>query len=398
MARREEQTGDTFVDPRLSAEAAYRAGITARKAGGPAKYVERPGGAPTAIPRLDAPHQPGLSMSQQAELVQRATRIAQERGPTDPGSIVEMPDPQQLVQQAPSPANLGILPVDMLPDTARKDPAFIEGYGSMYASAQPNLALKYGVVRNGQHIAPQQLRPQQKQLRPETLKDLETLTSLQQTAPGLHATERDSEAGIPKAAEAAARVGNAIGDDSVKPLTKEEKEKLDDTIKKMDEFDLDSFRQAMMKDILNNPGQKEIIEAKLPPLSLEDLLMHNRVTQRIPVVPSIFEPEFQSMTAEDDLALKRLIMQESKSVEVSDRYLLDKFSFMSIAVGLKSINGKPMGTHEDDKGNFSDEKFWAKFNRILKLPIHMIASIGVNLFWFEARVRKLFVAEKVGNG
>jgi hypothetical protein len=104
------------------------------------------------------------------------------------------------------------------------------------------------------------------------------------------------------------------------------------------------------------------------------------------------------MTGEEDLAVKRLIMSESRSVEVSDRYLLDKFALMALAVGLKEINGKPMGEHVGEEGSFDDDKFWKKFRRVLKLPLHMLASIGVHHFWFEARVRKLFVAEKVGNG
>ena len=42
--------------------------------------------------------------------------------------------------------------------------------------------------------------------------------------------------------------------------------------------------------------------------------------------------------------------------------------------------------------------FLKKFNMVLRLPLHMLASIGVNTLWFDVRVRKLFVAEKLGNG
>ena len=134
-------------------------------------------------------------------------------------------------------------------------------------------------------------------------------------------------------------------------------------------------------------------------LSISDI-SDNRTDFTASEIPTYekFEITFQSMTGEEDLELKRMIMEESKSVEISDRYLLDKYSFMSVAIGLHSINGKPLGDVSDDEGNFSEEMFWRKFNRVLKLPLHMLASAGVNLFWFEARVRKLFVAEKVGNG
>jgi hypothetical protein len=35
---------------------------------------------------------------------------------------------------------------------------------------------------------------------------------------------------------------------------------------------------------------------------------------------------------------------------------------------------------------------------VTKRPLHLIASIGTNHSWFELRVRKLFVAERVKNG
>ena len=67
---------------------------------------------------------------------------------------------------------------------------------------------------------------------------------------------------------------------------------------------------------------------------------------------------------------------------------------MSTAVGVYAINKKPLPSHLDEKGNWSDENFRKKFNLFARYPFHMIASIGVNYFWFDIRVRKLFVAEK----
>jgi hypothetical protein len=337
-------------------------------------------------------------MSRQEEIHKAASdRVFDQARSQQRQGIVERPQGAT----SSSPSSLGILPGDTLPEQARSDPAFIEGHGSMFAAAQPNLASKYGVVRRGQLIPPQALRQgQPAQLRPETIRDLETLKELQAktNVNGLPETDSEAERAVDDTvAGAAGRAGNVTGDTSNKPITDQEREKLNKTVEGMDEFDFDTFRQMMMKDLINNPKQKDVIEKKLSPLSIDDLIMHNRSTQKVPIVAG-FTPEFQSLTAEEDLALKRLIMQESKTVEVNDRYLLDKLSIMSIAVGLKNINGKPLGDHLDNDGNFDDAKFWLKFNRVMKLPLQMIASIGVNIFWFEQRVRKLFVAEKVGNG
>lgn len=355
------------------------------------------GGPPISIPRLDAPHATGMTMEQQAQ----AQRGGAPPAPAHSPSIVEPARAAAGGGGGPTPA-LSLTPADILPDEARADSGFIEGHGSMYAVSQPRLAMKYGVIRNGQFIPPQQLRPQQGGLRPETLQGLQTLQELQaqqsgNSVPGLHPTEQAAEQSVGDHAKAAARSANMPGDSSEKPLTAEQKKNLD-AVKNLDEFDLDSFRQMMMKDLLNNDQQKNIIEGRLQPLKLDDMILHNRVTQRIPIVPGVFEPTLQSLTGEEDLALKRLIMEEANSVEVTDRYLLDKYSLMSVAVSLKEINGKPIGSHVGADGGFDDDAFKQKFNRIIKLPLHMLASIGINVFWFESRVRKLFVAEKVGNG
>jgi hypothetical protein len=169
-------------------------------------------------------------------------------------------------------------------------------------------------------------------------------------------------------------------------------------LESMDDFDFAAFRQAMMKDLLNNDQQRDLIESRLDPLDLTDLIIKGRIKQIVPVVPVKFEPEFQSMTAEEDLALKRLVMEETKSLGAAAPYMVDKFSVMSAAAGVVAINKKPLPSQLDANGNWDDEAFRKKFNLFVKFPFHMIASIGVNYFWFDVRVRKLFVAEKIKNG
>jgi hypothetical protein len=197
-------------------------------------------------------------------------------------------------------------------------------------------------------------------------------------------------------AGAAARVGNLPGDKTVD--AEESRSRLKEAVEKMDEFDFDSFRQSMMRDILNNPEQKGVIEARLQPLDITDMIVTGFVKQDVPIIPNKLTFTFRSMTGEEDLEIKRLVMAESKSLEISDRYLLDKYAFMSMTIGLSAINGKPLGDVYDSNGGFSDDQFWVKYKRVIRLPLHMLASIGLNQMWFEQRARKLYVAEKVGNG
>jgi hypothetical protein len=388
--------GTPVVSPGVTDPAAvrYAAEVAARR--GPPKYTTPvAGGQAPPIPRLDMPATDGSTMADQAN-VQRAGAQPPRTG------LFQDPAPP-ITAAAPSaarsgPPPIGILPGDILPNEARSDPDFKEGQGSMYASSQPALALKYGVVRNGQRVAPQALGTARKGLGAKALADLQTINDLQKKRQGAEsetaAIEQEAAAGV---AGAAGRLGNSPtdgpqADPSVTSST------IKEAVKKLDDFDFNTFREMMMKDIINNEEQRDIIEARLKPLDVTDLVMRGFVTQRVPIVPGKFEPEFESMQGTEDLAIKRLIMEESKGIEITERYLLDKFSMMSVTIGLRAINGNVLPTHRDAEGNFDEAAFWKKFNHVTRFPFHMLASLGVNYFWFDIRVRKLFVAEKLGNG
>jgi hypothetical protein len=232
-----------------------------------------------------------------------------------------------------------------------------------------------------------------------------------QAAEGMPQTE---EQAARQAASGAAAQSSRVGkpysrkeDPDAKPADSPEEEekrkKIQEAIEKMDSFDYDALRREMEEDILNNPGQREIIEGRLKELDFDELVTKNRVTQEVVIHPGNEDRKglwftYESMTGEEDLVLKQIIMKESKSIEVTGQYLLDKFAFMSIAIGLKAINGHMLPRHTNDQGEFDEDKFWVKFNWVLQKPLHLLSCIGINHTWFETRVRKMFVAEKLGNG
>jgi hypothetical protein len=345
-----------------------------------------------SIPRLDArDFSPGQTMAQQAAAAAAGAAF----GPP-PGLGPMAPPPEQ-----------AILPMDLLPNEARQDPNFRDGQGSMVAQSQPWLAKKYGVIRggaNGQFIPPQQIagpvtggKGVKKPLRPQTVEGLERLAELNQAPPPDpgEAAEADAKR---RAGGVAARLANAPGDPSTQPVTKEERARAERTADKMDDFDFDSFRQTMIRDIVNNEEQRKIVEERCEPLNLDDLIMGDFVEQVVPIIPDRFFPTFKSITGEEDLAIKRLLMEESRKLRVEEHYFLDKYAIMTVVVGTTKINNNPIPSHMNDKGEFDDAAFWKKFNFMIKKSIAMLASLGINYFWFDVRVRKLFVAEKLSFG
>lgn len=425
--------GQPYIDPgAMPAVAAYVEGMADRaaaRAGRPApaqaasglpKYNVPVGGAPAPpIPRLDGAHATGQTMTAQAEDVNSPPmhqQMAAAHAQQAPGSIVEpalhppMPvgaQPQRPRTAAEAAQALGLQPTDMLPHEAQQDPEFQRGNGAMFAVSQPGLAARYGVVRNGQRIMPQQLKemvptprgqaPARDGLRPETLqglKDLQDITRRQALAPEQRAAaEAAAEAEVKEGPAGASSNAGAPPAGSGR-ITAEEAQR---RVELMDSFDYDALRDAINEDILRNPDQKKIIEDRLEALDIDDLIIKNRVMQRVPIIPKKFEVTYRSMTGNDDLALKRLLMQESKSVEVTERFLLDKYAFMALSCGIVKVNSNALPDHLDAEGKFNEEAFWKKFEWVMKRPLHMLSSIGVNHTWFEMRVRKLFVAENVGN-
>jgi hypothetical protein len=239
-------------------------------------------------------------------------------------------------------------------------------------------------------------------LKPETLAGLTAVAEAQRGGAPSPAASREEDARIAQesaasAAGAAGRLGNAPSDGPIADSAATQK-RIEDMKKNLDDFDLNTFREMVMKDILNNDEQRDIIEKRCKPLDLTDLILQGYVNQKVPIIPGKFEPEFRSMSGHEDITIKRLIMKESKSVEVGERYLLDKFSQMSVTIGLYALNNNVLPDHRDGHGRFDEKMFWEKFDIVSSYPFHMLASLGVNYFWFDLRVRKLFVADHLGNG
>lgn len=370
------------------------------------KYNEGRPVDPVQMPPLEQPHREGMTMAEQAGMYGATPEQRVAAQTVKEGSIVEGPrrsfglGSMDASKEAAgfTPQQMGLMMQDVLPPEAKNDPEYRQGQGADIAVNQPQLALKYGVIRGQQRIPAQALQANigggpagsGRRTVNDTIRDMSRLSAAPPTMP-----KSDEEAEQQVMDSAAGQSQNVSGGQ----LTDEERAKVEHAIAKMDDFDFYALRQQMERDNLNNPEQRGIIEARLAPLDLGELIMHDRVRQEITVIPEKFWFTFQSMSGEEDMGVKRLAMQESAKLEVTDRYLLEKYAAMSLACGLVSICGRPIPhSHLDADGNFNPEQFWLKFAWVLKRPLHALSSMGINHTWFELRVRKLFVADKVKNG
>lgn len=376
--------GGPITSPRATAYA-ERVGVK--------KYNAPIGGVPAvAIPPLDSPYARGQTMAAQAG-----------RAPAAPqGSIF---GPQGANPFAPAPSGAGpggaqtqILPTDTLPEEARRDPSFRDGAGAMFAMSQPHLVGKYGVMRNGTAVPPSAFRAGGRGgPSPETMAavaDLNHKFAQNASTAARRAEDAEVEKEISGGAVGAARAASGSAGAADPKLEKEMKSRLES----MDKLDLHRLQEMGVVDLLNNDEQKTLIEERCSKITLDEYVMNGFVRQRVPIVPGVFEVTFQSMALEDELTLKNLIAKEANALELSDRYLVDKYGYMGLAVGLHMIHsaGKdiPFPSHLSNEGVFDEKLFWDKFKRVLRLPFHLAASLAINFFWFEVRVRRLPRAAK----
>jgi hypothetical protein len=217
---------------------------------------------------------------------------------------------------------------------------------------------------------------------------------------GLQKLEELQRQASDKAVENEARQGSAGAAEQLagKQVSEDDREKIQDAVSRMDDFDFSQFREMMVRDLLNNEEQRRIVEARIKPIDISTMVIDGVAKQEVPIVPGKFWVVFQSCGGDIELALKGLIAEEAKTLDYSVQYFTDKYSMMALAAGIHSINNNPLPNHLDSNGDFDREAFLKKFKKVARFPLPMLASLGVHYFWFDVRCRKCFVMENVKNG
>lgn len=378
-----------------------------RAAVGPGKYSTPVAGGPSpqvpilSDPRLNelagVPEKGGrMTLEDAAEAVNRRSRAVAPNAP------------QNIFSPSMQNEGAGLLATDILPEDAMKDPNFIQGQGSMFAIHQPNLARKYGVIRNKKWIPPQQINQQyQPTVIPDGSAPSEKMKLSPATEEGLRAAAQYTEQRRLMEEQAAKQKQDAPPPPTPEPAGKKYSEmSIEEKLSKLDAFDQNKVEEFIRDNDLNTKAQKDLIEKRIKDsgydLSIDEMVMTNKVRQRIPIKPGKFEVTLESIDVEVDLALKHLIMEEAKKQEVSEKYYLDKYSFMAITVSLVEIQGstskKIFPSCFDEEGRFNRDLFWKKWDVIVKLNFWMAASICTHFSWFDQRVQQLYRVEDVKNG
>ena len=143
-------------------------------------------------------------------------------------------------------------------------------------------------------------------------------------------------------------------------------------------------------------ARKKGIEERLSPLSFDDLLIKGEVSQKVPIIPGKLEATFRSLLPEESLFIKQFMFREK---DVSDSWLLEKYSICQLACSLTALNDKPLQDHRDPaSGAIDEKKFKAKLKVLERMSGYIIQELYQNYAWFDLRVKDLIDPDKLGNG
>lgn len=176
----------------------------------------------------------------------------------------------------------------------------------------------------------------------------------------------------------------------------EKEEESEEPKKKKDEYvDDDGAYEALWgdNDKLNNKARRKRIEARCKPMSLEDYIMNGGVKQVVPIIPGKIVPTFRSASVDEDLEVKRMMF----GVQGTDIYIANRFSLMQLTLSLFAFNGEPLPDHLNRDGQFDEDLFNKKFEKVRKYPTQLAEDLVNNYMWFDDRVKDLF-GEDLGNG
>ena len=158
--------------------------------------------------------------------------------------------------------------------------------------------------------------------------------------------------------------------------------------------------QFQLREQLQTEEQRGIIEKRLEEMGREIKLSQmyevGEFRQLIPIVPSEFEPEFRTITPEEDSQIKLMMSKESD--EVSLRYLNDKYAVISMLCALRRLNDTDLPEHFTNQKGWNEKNFQEKAKIIRRMPVPAVWSLMVHNIWFEDRCRKVFKLEDLKNG
>lgn len=161
-------------------------------------------------------------------------------------------------------------------------------------------------------------------------------------------------------------------------------------------FDLEAL-DALRGELLSTDRRK-LIESRLEPLKVEDLIVNREIIQTIPVIQNKVSYTLRTFSEREHIwCLKHVYNYPG-----SPKYSEELFNMFKITCSLMGMNSSLLPDHRKSPGKRDEEVdedlFNKKYGIIIGYPVQLIADISVQTWWFNERITKLFSIDSLKNG
>lgn len=152
-------------------------------------------------------------------------------------------------------------------------------------------------------------------------------------------------------------------------------------------------------DILRSEAERAAVAKRVKPIDLLDGISTGVFKQVVPIIPGTLTVEYQTISGEDNQALRLLLFKWIDENKHLDSISMDVLSLMQLTASIVHINGKPLiGYHKMGSGNFpmfDEDAFKIRYQQVRRYPAIMLHSMGVHGMWFDQRVRECFTMDNI---
>lgn len=179
---------------------------------------------------------------------------------------------------------------------------------------------------------------------------------------------------------------------------KKAQEKPDAVAKAMADLGLDDPEmlrriEEESKGKLERKEVRDAIEARLKPISIEQMLDDGEARQEVPIVRPTkhtggLEATYRTVRGDENLEIHRLMRGDA---HLGGNFVRDKYLLLRLTAGLFALNGDPLPSHMNQAGEWDPDKFAAKLKVVGRYPLPMLSVLSINYSWFADRAEDVFL-------
>lgn len=170
--------------------------------------------------------------------------------------------------------------------------------------------------------------------------------------------------------------------------------------KKEEEYDDSYYYDEQTNTKRPNPysqKRRKEIEARCSKIDLSDMLLRQRVEQKVPIIQNKFEITLRDTTGIEDTFIKQQLAKEYYDrTEISASYAASKLARFRLAFCLLAINGKQLTdiSVENEPATEQEVKaFKEKVQFVSRYPENIVQELDTQIVWFKDRVRLISMTD-----